>query len=201
MIQVRVAGVALDAGGGHVILLRPIDADRDPAADPDADRVLPIWIGAQEASAILIALEGAQTPRPLTHELMLDALASLGVTMTEARITRIDDGTFYAEIELGGPAGTHMVDARPSDAVTLAIRAGVPIRIADAVLAEAGVADPLADADADAPTAGAEPGDRPDADAPPPDAPPAAVDPAEAEADVAEFTKFLDEVDPDDFKE
>lgn len=162
MVQVQVAGVALDQSGQHVILLRPVDAVAG------VGRVLPIWIGSLEATAILIALEHAEVPRPLTHDLMKSLLDELGTTVEKVTITHIDDGTFYAEITLHAHDGLHVVDSRPSDAVALASRASAPIWVDDDVLAEAGVDDLIGE--------------------------------AETEHDVAEFTKFLDDVDPDDFK-
>lgn len=166
MVQVRVAGVALDATGQHVILLKPLD---DP---PGSGRLLPIWIGAQEATSILIAVEGAEVPRPLAHDLMQSMLATLRAKVAQVEVTRIDDGTFYAEVTLETPGGTHRVDARPSDAVALASRVGAPMFVADPVLEDAGVPDTITESD--------------DAD---------------AEERLAEFREFLDTVDPEDFGE
>ena len=115
MVQVRVAGVALDASGQHVLLLKPVDQI------PGDGLVLPIWIGQLEATSILVAVENAEVPRPLAHDLMGLILAALG---------------------------ERVVDARPSDAVALASRVGAPIWVADAVLTEAGVPDVLTETDA-----------------------------------------------------
>ena len=71
MVQVRVLGVALDAAQQHIVLLKPL------LDDPDAPRVLPIWIGAQEATSIVIAVAGEQAPRPLSHDLMITLLDNL----------------------------------------------------------------------------------------------------------------------------
>ncbi len=164
MVQVRVGGVALDASGQHVILLKPMDEM------PGAGTVLPIWIGAQEATSILIAIEGAAVPRPLAHDLMRTMLETLGAEVERVEVTRIDDGTFYAEVTVHAGGAVHRIDARPSDAVALASRTGAPIWVADAVMTEAGVADMLSE-------------DEPD-----------------AEESVDEFKKFLDDVDPEDFR-
>ena len=129
MVQVRVAGVALDASGQHVLLLKPVDQI------PGDGLVLPIWIGQLEATSILVAVENADVPRPLAHDLMRLILVALDANATRVEVTRIDDGTFYA-------------DARPSDAVALASRVGAPIWVADEVLAEAGVPDVLTETDA-----------------------------------------------------
>ena len=104
----------------------------------DGTRGLPIWIGAAEASAIANVLEGATPPRPLTHDLMADLLEALGHTLTAVKITEVEEGTFYAVIEVDGEQGS----ARPSDAVALALRVGAPIYAAEDVLAEVGVEIP-----------------------------------------------------------
>jgi bifunctional DNase/RNase len=163
MVQVRVAGVALDSAGQHVILLKPIDEL------PGEGHILPIWIGAQEASSILIAVEGAVAPRPLAHDLMLSMLQSLDASVQQVAITRLEAGTFYAEVTLLTPSGVRAIDARPSDAVALASRASAPVFVADEVLVEAGV--------------------------------PGVVVETDEEASLEEFQKFLEDVDPDDFRE
>ncbi|MFF2485675.1 bifunctional nuclease family protein [Microbacterium sp. NPDC058062] len=142
MVQVRVAGVALDASGQHVLLLKPVDQI------PGDGLVLPIWIGQLEATSILVAVENADVPRPLAHDLMGLILTALDAVATKVEVTRIEDGTFYAEITLSTALGDRIVDARPSDAVALASRVGAPIWVADAVLAEAGVPDVLTETDA-----------------------------------------------------
>jgi hypothetical protein len=124
-----VHGVRIDLPAGvPMLLLREVDGTRG----------LPIWIGAAEASAIANVLEGATPPRPLTHDLMADLLEALGHTLTAVRITEVEEGTFYAVIEVDGEE----VSARPSDAVALALRVGAPIYAADDVLAEVGVEIP-----------------------------------------------------------
>lgn len=142
MVQVRVAGVALDAARQHVILLKPIDEL------PGSGQILPIWIGQQEATSILIAVEGAPVPRPLAHDLMRSLLDTLDAKVTRVEVSRIDDGTFYADITLESPAGERVVDARPSDAIALASRVGAPIWVADDVIEEAGVDDFMPEEDA-----------------------------------------------------
>lgn len=96
---------------------------------------LPIWIGPNEAAAIAMALQGVTPPRPLTHDLFVATLARLDRPLREVRITRLEDGVFFGELVLAGA----VVDARPSDAIALALRAGAPILVAEEVLAEAGV--------------------------------------------------------------
>lgn len=139
MVQVRVAGVAVDAAQQHVILLKPLDELAAPGT------VLPVWIGAQEANAILVAVQGVTTPRPLAHDLMTRLLDALEGTVERVEVTRIEDGTFYAEVTVFTPKGMRVIDARPSDAIALAARARAPIWVADEVLAEAGIADEITD--------------------------------------------------------
>ncbi len=142
MVQVRVAGVALDATHQHVLLLKPIEEL------PGSGSVLPVWIGQLEATSILVAVEGAATPRPLAHDLMRRMLEASGAELVRVEVARIEDGTFYADVTLSTAAGERVVDARPSDAIALATRVGTPIWVADAVMAEAGVADFLPEEDA-----------------------------------------------------
>jgi bifunctional DNase/RNase len=165
MIQVRVAGVALDPTGQHVILLKPLDEL------PGEGRILPIWIGQMEATSILVAVEGAPVPRPLAHDLMRSLLESLDASVSGVTVTRIDDGTFYADVDVSGPLGKRTVDARPSDAVALASRVGAPIWVAEEVMEDAGVPDTVTEVDGD----------------------------TDSEERLDEFKRFLDDVDPEDF--
>ena len=177
MVKVRVAGVALDAAGQHVILLKPVDELAGSGS------VLPIWIGEQEATSILIAIEGAHVPRPLAHDLMRNLVEAVDAEVQRVEVTRLDGGTFYAEVTLSTPRGDRVVDARPSDAVALASRVGAPIWVDDAVMAEASVLDTVIEhSDED---------DVPEAEEV------AAVDVAES---IDEFKRFIDDVDPEDFR-
>jgi bifunctional DNase/RNase len=100
-------------------------------------RVLPIFIGGPEATAIAFALEEVETPRPMTHDLMKDLLDELGATVERVTVTELRDATFFAEIVLSNAGTVHSVSARPSDAVALAIRAGAPVYAEEGVLEEA----------------------------------------------------------------
>jgi RNA polymerase sigma factor (sigma-70 family) len=111
-------------------------ADGDPVTrkhvmvlEAEGGRRLPIWIGPAEATALALTLEAVETPRPLTYQLAASLLAAAGARATEARITRLDGGTYYAVVLVDGPAGPAEVDARPSDAVTLATVTDAPIRV------------------------------------------------------------------------
>lgn len=112
----------------------------------DGDRYLPIWVGAVEATAIAYAQQGIVPPRPLTHDLLRDILAALGVAVTEVRITALEDGVFYAVLVFSN--GTE-VSARPSDAIALALRVSAPIKGSADVMAAAGIEIPEDEPEAD----------------------------------------------------
>ncbi len=169
MVQVHVVGVALDPAQQHVILLKPLGERTGTGS------VLPVWIGAQEAMSILVAVEGASVPRPLAHDLMVSILRELSATVERVEVTRIDDGTFYAEITLASPRGIRVIDSRPSDAIALASRLGSPIFVADDVMADAGVPDDAVEVDG-------------------------TTDGVPDDDKVEEFRRFLDDVDPEDFQ-
>jgi len=103
-----------------------------------AGRVLPIFIGGPEATAIAFALEEVETPRPMTHDLMKDILDEIGARIERVVVTELRDATFYAEIVLSSAGSVHSVSARPSDAVALAVRYGAPVFAEEGVLDEAG---------------------------------------------------------------
>jgi uncharacterized protein len=104
-------------------------------------RYLPIFIGPPEATAIVYALQGMETPRPMTHDLFTTVLAESGVRLEQVEITELHDGTFFAEVSLRRGDETLRISSRPSDAIALAVRMehDVPILAAEAVLDEAGV--------------------------------------------------------------
>ena len=136
MVPVRIASLAVDPRSSQpVLLLKPLDEE------PGTGRLLPIWIGQPEATAILLALEGTELPRPLTHDLMKSLLETLDSYVERVEITRVDEGTFFAAITVRAEERTLVVDARPSDSIALAIRMGAPIFVAEEVLREAAVPD------------------------------------------------------------
>jgi bifunctional DNase/RNase len=116
-------------------------------------RVLGIWIGTIEWEAILLLLEDIEVPRPLTFNFAINLLEAAGGQLREVRVNRLLDKTFFAETVIQAPDGRErMVDARPSDAISLALTRDVPIRVAEAVMNEA--AWPPSGADADVPVDG-----------------------------------------------
>jgi bifunctional DNase/RNase len=134
-----------------------------------AQRILPIFIGAPEATAIAFALEEVVTPRPMTHDLMQQVLDDLGVSLEKITVTELREGVFHAELELNASDGVHTVSSRPSDALALAARTGSPIYAAEEVLDEAAYPE---EADGD---------------------------PEEQEEVVEQFKEFINSVDPEDF--
>ncbi len=129
MIEVRVEGVLLDNESNQpVVLLR----------ERSGDRVLPIFIGPHEAQSIVYVLSAEQFARPLTVDLMNLLVTGLHGAVRRVIVTRLEAGTFFAEVVLESPDGTVSVDARPSDAIALALRAGAQLFVAEAVMDEAG---------------------------------------------------------------
>jgi bifunctional DNase/RNase len=113
----------------HVVILK----------ETDRDRYLPIWIGPWEASAIAMKLQGLTPERPLTHDLFATALDQLGVRVDRVIISDLADETYHARLVLEGAGGRVEIDARPSDSLALAVRAGARIFAADTVLDQAGL--------------------------------------------------------------
>ena len=107
--------------------------------DSDSKRRIPLIIGPAEAQAIAMSMEKMMPVRPMTHDLFHQTLDRLQTRLTEVLIDRIDDDAiFFARITLSGPLGEQQLDARPSDAIALAVRAGCPVRVTPAVLEAAG---------------------------------------------------------------
>lgn len=116
MIEVSVVGIRLEEGlNSPILILQELDTPL---------RVLELWIGAVEAGAIAFAQQGLSAPRPLTHELLLKTIQSLGSSLESVVITDLREGTFYAELRLSSGVS---VSARPSDAVAVAVHAECPI--------------------------------------------------------------------------
>lgn len=127
----RYAAESAGLGRRYVVLLE----------EAEGPRALPIWIAQFEAEAIVRLLQGSAVVRPLTHTLMASVLDAVGSTPAEVRVSRLAESIFYAEILIDGPRGRVAVDARPSDALTLALIKDVPITAHRSVLEAAGHAD------------------------------------------------------------
>ncbi|MEM1182057.1 MAG: bifunctional nuclease family protein [Acidobacteriota bacterium] len=100
-------------------------------------KFLPIWIGVFEANAIALQMEGVELPRPMTHDLATRLIEALGAELVKIVVCGLEEGTFFAEIVLRGAGGEVKVDARPSDAIALALRTGSEILVAESVLEKA----------------------------------------------------------------
>lgn len=163
MQQMELVGVRVELPSNTpIVLLREMS---------DAARLLPIFIGAPEATAIAIALDGVTTPRPMTHDLLRNVLDELSADLERVVVTELRDKTFYAELHLLRDGGRFVLSSRPSDAIALAARTGTPIFAEEAVIQEAGyTTDGVA-------VAGQE----------------------QAEEVVEQFKEFIDSVSPEDF--
>jgi len=98
------------------------------------DRVLPIWVGIFEANAIALRIEDIETPRPMTHDLLRNLLESLQASVEKIVVSDLKDNTYFAQIHLQVDGAAQQIDARPSDAIALALRAEAPIYVEQAVL-------------------------------------------------------------------
>lgn len=145
----------------------PVVVLREQAERP---RVLPILIGNWEAKAIHDAIEKVEPPRPLTHDLAVTVIASLGASLDHVVLTEVREHTYFAELHLRSTTGDIVVDCRPSDALALAARTDSPIYALESLLDVAAV-----------------------------EAPVEADDDVDEEAILDEFRDFLDEIDPEDF--
>lgn len=161
MVEMELVGVRVEMpSSSPIALLREVGGTR---------RVLPIFIGSPEATAIAFALEDVVTPRPMTHDLVRNLLDDLGASLERVTITELRDGVFHAELELHAHDGVHTISSRPSDAIALAARTGAPIHAHESVLAEAGYIEEEAD------------------------------DEVPSEEVVEQFRDFIDSVNPEDF--
>ena len=154
-------GVSFDLVGKQPIVL---------LKTAEGNKFLPIWIGHPEAAAILMKLQSATTPRPMTHDLVTDMLDQLGAHVVRITVTDLRENTFFAQITVQQDGSEIEVDSRPSDAIALAIRAEAPIFAADSVIEESGIE-----------FEGEE------------------ISEEDIESKVMEFKQFLDNVSPDQF--
>lgn len=168
MRAVELVGVQV-ANDGVVVLLREHD---------EPHRILPIVVGGLEATAIVLGVTDTETPRPITHDLLASLVEHFGARLDRVEVTELDGSTFHADLVLDAVDGASRVDARPSDAIALAIRVHAPLFVSEEVL-DAAAAE-LVD-------------EEPEGGEPP--------DPEAIEAEVDEFRRFLTDLDPDDFGE
>ncbi len=163
-VEMELVGVRVDMPSNTpVLLLREQEGER---------RLLAIMIGGPEAQAIAFALDGVETRRPMTHDLIATLIDELGAHIERIVISALRDDIFYADLVLRSDDDTHVVSARPSDAMAIAVRVGTPVYAEEAVLAEVGyVEEEETEADDD----------------------------VDADEVVEEFREFIDQVNPEDF--
>ena len=130
MQEMVIYGVSFDMVGKQpIVLLKTLEGNR----------YLPIWIGHPEAAAILMKMQGAPTPRPMTHDLVTEMLGELNATVAKISVTELRDNTFYAIITLQVNGSELEIDSRPSDALALAVRTDAPIFVSDQVIEDSAI--------------------------------------------------------------
>jgi len=128
--EMVIYGVSFDMVGKQpIVLLKAVDTNK----------FLPIWIGHPEAAAILMKLQGAEAPRPLTHDLLVNILGELDVDVVRVTVTELRENTFHASITVAQNGAEVEVDSRSSDAIAVAVRAQAPIFAADEVIDESSI--------------------------------------------------------------
>ena len=126
----QIYGVSFDMVGKQpIVLLKTVEGNR----------YLPIWIGHPEAAAILMKMQGAPTPRPMTHDLVTEMLGELNATVAKISVTELRDNTFFAIITLQVNGSEVEIDSRPSDALALAVRTDAPIFVSDQVIEDSAI--------------------------------------------------------------
>jgi uncharacterized protein len=130
--EMKVAGITVDPFTNTPIVILKDMEEKD---------VLPIWIGLLEASSIATALENVQTPRPMTHDLLKNVLDHLGVKVVKIEVNDLKDNTYYAMIHLERDKKRMTIDARPSDAIALALRVGANIFVDEQVIKKSAKVD------------------------------------------------------------
>ena len=130
MIQVQIEKISFyPPSKGYAILLK----------EAAGDRFLPVIVGSFEAQSIALAMEEVQMPRPMTHDLFCSMLDELDVEVSEVVISELMEGTFFSKISVVSQLGSRDIDARPSDAIAIALRVGAPIYVSESVMDEASV--------------------------------------------------------------
>jgi bifunctional DNase/RNase len=130
MQEMVIYGVSFDMVGKQPIVL---------LKTAEGNKFLPIWIGHPEAAAILMKLQGANTPRPMTHDLLTDMLEKLEARVIRIAVTELRENTFYAVVTVAVDGSEIEIDSRPSDAIALAVRSDAPIYADDSVIEESAI--------------------------------------------------------------
>ena len=130
MQEMQIYGVSFDLVGKQPIVL---------LKTAEGNKFLPIWIGHPEAAAILMKLQNASTPRPMTHDLVTEILGQLNAEVVRITVTELRENTFFAQITVQQDGSEVEIDSRPSDAIALAIRSDAPIYAAESVIEESAI--------------------------------------------------------------
>lgn len=129
MVEMAVVRLGLDGGtNSYVVILR----------EKGGERILPIWIGQAEAESILLEMNSVKKERPLTHDLCKNLIVGLGGDLRRIQVTRVQKGTYYAEMHVVRGDSTYLIDARPSDSIAIALRFPAPIYADETLLLEDG---------------------------------------------------------------
>jgi bifunctional DNase/RNase len=128
LTQMKVRGLMFDPPGNYIVVLR----------GDEGDEVLPIWVGKPEANAISLALESVKLPRPMTHDLIKNVLDAIDAKVISVVITDLKENTYFAKIHLTHRDAEITIDARPSDAIALALKVESPIFVASDVIQRQG---------------------------------------------------------------
>ena len=128
MLEMKVKGLTLDPLTNMPIVI---------LKDTDEKKVLPIWVGIFEANAIALEMEQVSTPRPMTHDLLKNIIEGFQAQVARIVVNDLKDNTFYAVITINLNGNEVLIDARPSDAIALALRVNAPIFVAEKVIEEA----------------------------------------------------------------
>ena len=129
MVEMAVVRLGLDGGtNSYVVILR----------EKGGERILPIWIGQAEAESILLEMNNVKKERPLTHDLCKNLIVGLGGELRRIQVTRVQKGTYYAEMHIVRGDSTYLIDARPSDSIAIALRFPAPIYADETLLLEEG---------------------------------------------------------------
>ena len=138
-IEVKIRALMMDPNSGTPIII---------LKDVNSDTILPIWVGTYEANAIALEIEKIAPPRPMTHDLLRNLIVEVGAVVERVVVTELRDNTFFAVIELRAREGGQMLlDARPSDAIALALRSDCPIFVNTEVIRAASRSTPSDDED------------------------------------------------------
>jgi uncharacterized protein len=175
MVEVFVSRLGLDsASSSYVVVLQ----------EKNGARLLPIWIGQPEAESIVLHMHNVKRARPLTHDLVRSIIIGLGARLVSVNVSRVEDRTYYAELQLRRADGTVTIDARPSDSIAIALRLGAPIFASESLLVDPGEEEEAEEEETPDFGASAESGED---------------EPSDAELTAEQLKRYLETLRPEDF--